>query len=281
MSTLCFIIPCMGRLTNLQQTLGSVVAQPDSSVVLVDYSCPEKSGEWVPSAHPEVRVVRETGQTIFNLSRARNLGASVATEEWLCFCDADILFSTSFASTVLPILQPGHYYRPDRLDDLGLWGTFICRRSDFEKVGGFDEVYQGWGETDMDMYDLLHLGGVMPRNFSASLLQHLPHSDAERVNFYENKNRWLNCSINRLYRMMKNHLMRIGRKTIPRNVREQMYRTAILNVNAAMEDNQPREISLELGDIAPMPGDWAVSCSLRFQYHPIGVKNAVNPDRLA
>ncbi len=278
MSALCFVTSCMGRLRALRQTLGSVDAQLDSTVVVVDYSCPEGSGDWVESAYPGVRVVRESGQTRYNHSRSRNLGARAATDQWLCFCDADILFAPTFAAAVVPMLHRGHYYRPDPLDDLGIWGTFVCHRADFERVGGYDEVYQGWGDEDMDLYDALEMAGVKRQNFSASLLRHLPHDDAERVRFYDNKNRWLNCSINRLYRVMKSHLIRVRGQTLTPKVRELLYRLAATNVNAAVGDGQPRQVTLELGDVAVMPGDWELSCCLTFRYYQPGVRRLESPD---
>ena len=49
MAEICIITTCMGRLAHLRQSLPSFTAQPDTSVVVVDYSCPERSGEWVES----------------------------------------------------------------------------------------------------------------------------------------------------------------------------------------------------------------------------------------
>lgn len=258
----------MGRLRFLKQTLGSVAAQPGCSVVVVDYSCPDGAGEWVAAAHPEVRVVREPGHGIYNQCRARNLGARAATAEWLCFCDADIVLAPEFTSTVRPLLQPGHYYRADALDDAGIWGTFLCRRADFERVGGFDEVYQGWGDADMDFYDALERAGITRRSFPAALLRHLPHDDTERVRFYENKDRWRNCSVNRLYRILKSHIIRIRGQDLTLAEREYFYRVAAGNVEAALANGQPRQVSLRLGDDITMPGGWSLACTFTYRYQP-------------
>ena len=58
------------------------------------------------------------------------------------FLDADIRLSPKFATTLIPTLQVGHYYRPDPVLT-GTDGTFVVARSDFERSGGFDELYQG------------------------------------------------------------------------------------------------------------------------------------------
>ncbi len=266
MSTLCFITTCMGRLTHLRQTLGSVVAQSDSSVVVVDYSCPDACGDWVEATHPGVRVVREQGNTHYDQARSRNVGARAAVAEWLCFCDADILFDPSFALAVVPHLRPGHYYRPDRLDDWGTWGTFVCTRADFERVGGFDETYQGYGDVDLDLYDALEQVGVRRQDFPAVLLRHLPHTDDDRVRFYDNKNRWQNCSINRLYRIMKYDALRMQGQHLTAPMRENLYRVAIACVNTATNVGQLRPVNVEFGE-TELPGGWVVTRSLTFRYH--------------
>src|SRR5262245_31215668 len=136
MSAICFITTCMGRLAHLQQTLGSMTAQPGASCIVVDYSCPDHAGDWVEQAYPAVRVVRVTGQSQFRASHARNQGARAASTPWLCFIDADVALDPSFTTSVLPLLRPGHYYKAQPFQK-GLFGTFLCARSDFERVGGY------------------------------------------------------------------------------------------------------------------------------------------------
>lgn len=47
MPLLTFVTTCRGRLAHLRRSLPTFVAQPDAEVVVVDYDCPERSGEWV------------------------------------------------------------------------------------------------------------------------------------------------------------------------------------------------------------------------------------------
>jgi len=257
----------MGRLAFLQQTLGAAAAQPDCACAIIDYSCPDHCGDWVAAHYPQVVVVREPGQVKFVQGRARNLGGRATDAPWLCFRDAEVLLEPSFAATVLPLLRPGHYYRSDSLADPGLFGTFICSRADFERVGGYDEVYQGWGDADVDLYDALDLAGVKVQPFSASLLRHLPHGDAERVRFYDNKDRWFNCSINRLYRIIKFNLMRLGGQALARDDRERIYRLATDNVTAALREGKPLQVTLNFNKGGDMPGGWLLDGSLTYRYY--------------
>ena len=75
MADLCFVTTCMGRLAALRQSLGPMVAQGGSCIV-VEYSCPESAGDWVEANHKAARVIRVPGQDRFNASAARNVGAA-------------------------------------------------------------------------------------------------------------------------------------------------------------------------------------------------------------
>lgn len=226
MARLCFVTTCMGRLAHLQLTLAKVVAQRDSSCVVVDYSCPERCGEWVEANYPQVRVVRVPGKTTFNRSPAANAGSRAVNAPWICFFDCDILFESSFAEKVLPLLQPGHYYGPYPIRDLGTYGTFICSREDFERVGGYDEVYEGWGQRDLDLYHALEFAGVKRRVFSSSLLRHIPHDDESRTKFHDIKKLRINHSTNAIYRLAKFDVMQLTGGVLSLQMRQRLYEEA-------------------------------------------------------
>ncbi len=133
-----------------------------ASVVVVDYSCPDGSGDWVEANHPTARLVRVPGRPQFNASEARNIGARHADGPWIAFVDSDVVLDPGFTAAVAPALEPGGFYRA-RSDDRGLGGTFVCSRADFERVGGYDEVYPCWGEEDNDLFDAFQFVGVEQR----------------------------------------------------------------------------------------------------------------------
>ena len=85
--------------------------------------------------------------------------ARLADAPWICFVDADVILETGFAVALSQVLAPGGYYRVVSGDG-GIGGTFACSRTDFERVGGYDEVYRGWGEEDNDLYDVLQFIGL-------------------------------------------------------------------------------------------------------------------------
>jgi glycosyltransferase involved in cell wall biosynthesis len=256
---LCFITTCMGRLSFLKQTLPRLVAQPESTCVVVDYSCPERCGAWVEATFPQVLVIRIEGETLFNLGRASNAGIRAAETPWLCCIDCDILIDPHFVHQMLPQLQRGHYYRADCLDDAGVWGTFLCERQTVLAVGSYDEVYQGWGDLDVDLYTALDLANVKKGTFPATLIHHLPHDNTARTRFFEQKDRRINWLTNRFYRIIKFDLMRLRGTPLPQSRRVDLYRritalvrttltkggNAEMTVTCAVREQMLRDVSIE------------------------------------
>ncbi len=83
----------------------------------------------------------------------------------------------------------GHLRLPDRagrIDRSFNWkGIRSCNmavwKSDFEKVDGFDESFQGWGHEDADFVLRLHNLGLARKNgFCATEVFHLWHKEASR-----------------------------------------------------------------------------------------------------
>jgi hypothetical protein len=208
MADLCYITTCKGRLAHLKQTLPRVAGQPGLSCVVVDYSCPQGTAGWVEANFPQVRVVRVEGESGFNLSRARNLGAQAADAPWLGFFDADILLDPGFASVVAPQLVPGRFFRPHPVT-IQTWGSIICHRDDFAAVGGYDEAYVGWGGEDDDLIAVLALAGRQAAGFPAALLSEIPHSDQERTLYFDIKDRRVQSRINQIYLQIKLDLARL------------------------------------------------------------------------
>ena len=250
--TMCFITTCMGRLEMLQQSLPKMVAQRGCSCVVVDYSCPQRSGDWVREHYPQVRVVQVDGQQSYHMSKSRNAGAEAADAAWLCFIDADILLREDFAETVLPDLQANHYYRAS-LAGVGTSGTVICARSDFQRVGGYDECFQGWGEEDDDLCEALRFVGVTPQFFSSDLLEHIDHSEEQRVQHHVIKHRHRSQVINRLYRGAKWDMARLNSAIVSRERRQAIYDTISQQLSDAIDRGGETDVVIEMGQMLNLP----------------------------
>lgn len=167
---LWFVVPCMGRMGDVQQTIASLLGQPRSSYVLVDYACPDRAGAWARAQHPDITVVTVAGRTTFSGAEARNQGAAaVDGDGMICFLDADVAAAPGLAEALLARLDVGTFLVPDRQGP-GLDNTIVCRKADFERVGGFDEVFLDWGEECADLRTALSHAGLTARTFPADLL---------------------------------------------------------------------------------------------------------------
>jgi len=213
MPALSYITTCKGRLQHLQQSLARVAHQPHLECIVVDYGCPERCGDWVAAHYPSVRVVRTGPTEGFNASKARNAGAALASAPWLGFFDADILLDPAFSSLVVPELKSGNFYRANPLGTQ-TWGSILCQRDDFVRVGRYDECYSGWGGEDDDLVTMLRLHGLKPMGFPAALLGEIAHSDALRTRFCEIQDRWLQNRINRVYLEAKTDLLGMRRSPL-------------------------------------------------------------------
>ncbi|MTW23265.1 glycosyltransferase [Allochromatium palmeri] len=199
------VTTCKGRLDHLQQTIDRMLAQPQAQVVVVDYSCPQAVGNWVETCYPKARVVRIPGRQVYNASHSRNVGALQTATPWLLFVDADVLLAPDFLEQLLPRLQTSHSYhaRPWIPSSMG---TFLCTREAYDKIQGFDECMQGWGDEDRDFIARLSLAGYQADAYPVGLISIIEHSDALRMQNHVMSERQLSATINRTYISVKHDL---------------------------------------------------------------------------
>lgn len=222
MSELCFIITCKGRLDHLKQTLPTVVAIPQSVCVVVDYSCPQNTGDWVEQHYPSVRVVRVSGQKYYMPCHARNQGAAIVTEPWLCFLDADVKLKPEFAG-IFSLLRPGRFFRATPPAAKELSGTVICLWKDYRRVGGYDDVLEGWGANDLEFFSRLRELDLKEEQFPTEWVEPIPHSDELRGQFAEIKDVSVSWTFNALYAQIKLDLARVLNREVTLVERQYLY----------------------------------------------------------
>jgi len=177
------VTTCKGRLHHLKQSLPTWLKEDGVDVTVVDYSCPDRAGDWVHCHYPEVQVVRVEGKDNFHLAHARNVGAAVAPKGWLCFLDADLVVKPGWARAVRKALIPGHYHVASPLQ-WGMTGSCIVHSDDYLRTGGYDETFHGWACEDIDFYTSLRQTGTRPAFWPGQFADAIPHSDQERVAYY-------------------------------------------------------------------------------------------------
>jgi glycosyltransferase involved in cell wall biosynthesis len=211
MKRIAFVTTSKGRLHHIKVTLPHIVTQGWSDVIVVDYGCPDRTGDWVEANFPSVKVIRVNDDTNFCVARARNLGAAQTNADWLVFIDADIISYPGWTEWMQQQLQAGSFYRSSLVSgrpDYETFGTMICARSDFEAVGGYDEVYRGWGGEDRDIYERLVLRGIMEGEYPAKFVTAIHHGDEERAGWAGLQNKQEVLELNRSYREVKKFILK-------------------------------------------------------------------------
>lgn len=261
MPLLSIVTTCKGRLDHLKQTLPGRLDLPDCECVVVDYDCPQGTGDWVERHCPAARVVRVADRLAFNLAEARNLGARAAGGAWLLFLDADIASEPGLVEALRPRLIPGHFYVPHPRP-LEAWGTVLVAKGDFATIDGYDEILSGWGGEDDDLTWRLRRSGRRMARFPGSILHPLQHDESARVAFHAVRDRNLNQAINALYLTAKRDLLRLD-VPVDTDLRRKLYDSIRRNVleRRATDD----ETRIDVGFRRTSVGAWYVDATLVYR----------------
>lgn len=191
------VTTCRGRLSHLRQSLPAMLAQGAERVIVVDYDCPEGTGDWVTANHPEVHVVRAKDEAGFSPSRARNIGIASAGTEWICLLDADSVPGPGWLSWLDAHLAENNFSSiSDWARQRDSSGVLVARRGHLLAAGGYDEAIRGWGGEDSDLWMRLGRIGLQWLPFPNTLIAAIPHDDAIRI-------RWPGFSIEDMWERTK------------------------------------------------------------------------------
>ncbi len=247
--TIAFVTTCKGRLHHLEQTLPLMVGQGADEVIVVDYGCPDRIGDWVEARFPAVRVVHVSDDPAFCAARARNLGAAAAVSDWLVFIDGDVETAPGWVEWMRGHLEPGCFYRAAPIAgerDRETWGTAICRRADFEAIGGYDEAFSGWGGEDADLYLVLAGNGVAERDYPHRFVRAIPHGDDQRAGWAGMRDKDEKLVVNACYREAKMQMHRIlgGGARLPLGKRHAMMAQIGRELRTWFDAGAPKPLTL-------------------------------------
>jgi predicted glycosyltransferase involved in capsule biosynthesis len=217
MDDVAVVVTCKGRLAHLQLTAPLLFgAFPPSQYYLVDWGCPERSGEWLRKSFPEAKVIR-TEAPGFEKTRAANLGAKHAIKDgfrYLLFLDADTLVQGPALGWLLSRRAPDRFLiLPGRdhheVEFRALVGVMLVPSQAFVEVGGYDTSFGAtYGHEDLDLRLRLHFSALMGFEMMPlpliqnKFIQAIEHSDDLRVRYYQDK------SMESNYRKTLQHLER-------------------------------------------------------------------------
>ena len=138
------------------------------------------------------------------------------------------------------------------------------RRADFERVGGYDEVYPCWGEEDNDLFDAFAFTGLQRRDFPGELVRHLEHDDATRTRYYPVREKVLGHAINRVYRILKWDVARLNGEWPRLETRKAIYEMAAREVTAFYDAGNANDLCVNLPS-GIVPGGWTLTRSLNYR----------------
>jgi glycosyltransferase involved in cell wall biosynthesis len=218
MPTFSLVTTCKGRLDHLKQTLASMLSQGFHEVLVVDYDCPHGTAEWIRTNHPSVSLVEIKNEPLFNVAKARNVGASRSSGDVLCFVDADVVLAEGYLRWF------GNNFAQDSFYILGV-GSPVCTRAQFETIGGYDDVIAGWGGEDLDFCLRLKQAGYDLKLFPKNLVQdRIRHSDLMRTAYYDVKDKRISTLRARYYIAAKQKIASLTNiSAVPRRLRENLY----------------------------------------------------------
>ena len=239
-----------------------MVSQSCNEVIVVDFSCPQGTGDFVSAKFPSVRLVSVEGQEHFSNWKARNAGAAVATSNVLIFVDADTLLAPGaieWAETNLPPKTYGFFDSPTsrgfnrdgpRVAANQLKGFQIVPRAAFQRVGGYDEVLEGYAAgADTDLEQRLAMIGLKRRRLDPCLVKSIIQHDASsRIEHHAQPIR-SSYAAGLLYRAAKRTLLRMNRRVeLPIDLRRSLYRAAAAAASGLRPDQGRVTMHVKLGE---------------------------------
>lgn len=202
------VTTCMGRLEHFKDVAGTHLDQIDCERIFVDYSCPDRSGDWVEASFPNrYKIVRVSGRRLFNLPAARNIGARSARGDYIAFVDADTRLQRDALCAIRTQLNGNTFAHGDVLPEL--FGFCIVPRAWYARVGGYDDAFRYYSYDDVDFYDRLEHVGLAVRRIGPPLISTLTHSAELRLkNYGECPDLDLGSRINCCYGQVKLEVIR-------------------------------------------------------------------------
>ncbi|MCK9567886.1 galactosyltransferase-related protein [Candidatus Pacearchaeota archaeon] len=191
------ISTCKGRLNHIQRTATAFIESTPNDVgyLVVDYECPEHTGEWVRKnldpSRAEALVMRAK-PGVFHKTIALNAGSKYAISkmcaEYLLYFDADTIIRPGFINQISPLLRKDRFIIAEPTGEEDLTGLLVIHKSIFTVSGGFEESFRSWGAEDLEFrlrlfakhhcqFDVISCENLVP----------IHHDNNLRVKFYTDK----------------------------------------------------------------------------------------------
>ncbi|MES1223251.1 MAG: glycosyltransferase family A protein, partial [Bacteroidota bacterium] len=173
-----FCITCKNRAHHLKKTLvKNILSNQDYSrleIVLLDYNSMDGLEQWARNELsdylPGNRVVyyKTFDPAVFNHSHSKNVAFKLATGDIICNINSDNFIGPGFAAYINCAFQKKKnvFLRPELRMGFasGTAGVVCLNKTDFLKIGGFDERMSVYGWEDVDFINRLTFSGLEDTN---------------------------------------------------------------------------------------------------------------------
>lgn len=174
-------IPCIER--NIAQMQEISHRFPDTEYIIVDDHSSESYEFNIFEGINNLKLFRICDNIDWNMACARNIGVHESSGDIIFIFDIDHIIDprqiACFFSNVNS-LKPGErgLFRRIKISKDGLYynikshkNSFIIHRSDFEKVGGYEELFSGnYGAEDSFFFMCCRSAGIFDRQFETRLI---------------------------------------------------------------------------------------------------------------
>lgn len=197
MQRISFYTTNMGRLHHLKETFPiniELVTSANAEWIMLDYNSNDGFEEWIrQNQRKNITYARTTNPQYFNRSHSRNIAALLATGDIVCNLDADNILSPEYIYFVQHL--PQNVLLKLSRNGPGA-GRIALHRSDFLRLGGYDERMKGWGWEDLDLIDRCEATGIRLIEIPEQFIRFIDHSNEERVENHSIKDMRISYDVN-------------------------------------------------------------------------------------
>lgn len=185
----------MGRLRHLKETFQvnlPLIQSSNSEWVILNYNSKDELDDWIKDK--DVVYAKTTRPPFYHRSHSRNVAALLTSGDIICNLDADNFLSQGFMDFIQNV-PPNAFLRPPFAGSGA--GRVAFHRTDFIRLGGYDERMEGWGYEDLDLVARFCASGLQAIDIPPEIITFINHSNEERTENERIKALWECYNTNR------------------------------------------------------------------------------------
>ena len=192
-----FLTSCMNRCNNLKKTYLENIAnsKPTKNIkvefVLLNYNSKDDLDEWVNNnllnADIDFKYLQTKRPKYFDMSNAKNILGKHASGDILCWLDADNYTYDGFVTFLADNFDKNKnlvFQVSWSKKTSGMCGRIACTKKNFQKVGGYNEEFTGWGYEELDFCQRLKSFNCILREIPLRYLGKEENDEKERMENY-------------------------------------------------------------------------------------------------